>query len=334
MPSNLVFPRSLDFKGGIALARALGDHKTTDRLLLDFQLTRSVEPLGMLYAAHCVRRFRSENPQAAIEAINSSHMGYAKHMGFFQSMGIDDGNLPGEARGSERYVPVSTLSVSEMRKEAVWRPVGEIVTSHTQRLATVLTNTDRGDLWEVISYSLREVVRNSVEHSESDTIYFCAQRWPTKNRVHLAVLDEGIGIGKSLQYNPHLTIKDDDHALKLAIMPGVSGKMFEGVAVRPYDVWQNSGFGLYMIARIGASAPGNNFWLYSGQAALGVVSGRTVSIATPCYGTALRLSLNTTTLVNIRKKIEEYAEQGDKLALQKTGITASKATTTITTNFT
>src|SRR5690554_3868698 len=152
-------------------------------------------------------------------------------MGFFRAFGLKFGNEPGEAVGSITYLPLTILPVKELQEEAIksYDHVGNIIESRSERIARILTRQEKGDLVDTLTFSIREILRNVVEHSGSEIIEYCAQYWPSKNLVELAVLDTGYGIMQGLSSNPHLNIKDERDALHLALLPGVSGKMYKGV---------------------------------------------------------------------------------------------------------
>lgn len=91
---------------------------------------------------------------------------------------------------------------------------------------------------------MRELIRNVLEHSQSENFWYTGQYQPTKGIVEVAILDEGIGMKKSSMKNRKLSIKDDEDAIRLAIQAGISKS---GVGRVGRDEYDNSGFGLYMI---------------------------------------------------------------------------------------
>src|SRR5690606_39484379 len=79
---------------------------------------------------------------------------------------------------------------------------GEVLENYGENLINILTQNKDKNVTDVLRYSIREILRNIVEHSESDKFSFCAQYLPSKQRVNFAVLDRGIGLSKSLSNNP------------------------------------------------------------------------------------------------------------------------------------
>ena len=89
--------------------------------------------------------------------------------------------------------------------------------------------------------------------------------------MEVAILDVGLGVRHGLRNNPDLNITSDRDALHLALLPGISGKMYRGVKRRSNDAWQNSGFGLYMTSRI--CRAGGSFFIASSGAGMLLDSG-------------------------------------------------------------
>ena len=96
----------------------------------------------------------------------------------------------------------------------------------------------------ILSYIIGELVRNVLEHSYSkDGAVVAAQYYKESNRISFAICDTGIGLWKSLRlWHP----RTDEEAIKLALMPGISGttlKVGGGTS-------ENAGAGLFFIKSI------------------------------------------------------------------------------------
>jgi anti-sigma regulatory factor (Ser/Thr protein kinase) len=234
------------------------------------------------------------------------------------------GRDPGELPGNKNYIPITRLNVKTLHHEsrAGREHVVDTVERESKRLALVLSKGNK-TLQTILTYSIREIIRNVVEHSGSNEIWFSAQYWPTKDRVEIAILDEGIGINKSLTSNPRIKVKSEEDALLLSIEPGVTG-------TRPsiYDLndpYVNSGFGLFVTSRI--CLEGGDYSICSGNKALGISSRKPTLYNTSFGGTAIRMRLITTRLAQLDGIIPRLIKEGEKLAKQNkraTSITASK----------
>jgi hypothetical protein len=188
-------------------------------------------------------------------------------MGFYKSCGIDIGNSPGQAKGSDRYIPLTKTSVEQLWESAdeLYSHVGEVIGQEARRIAKILTQTDEGEPFETLAYSLREIIRNIVEHSQTSNVWYAAQYWPQRNKVEIAILDEGIGVKASLSKNSSLTVNDDEQALNLALQPGIS-EVVNAHKGSYSDEWANTGYGLFMVSEICKKS--GDFILCSGSKAI------------------------------------------------------------------
>jgi len=273
-----------------------------------------VEPFSIAFVSIELRRFAESRPNVNVEFQNCDSATYAALMGFFKAAGADCGNNPGQARGNSNYIPLTILNVSDIEREAAnsYEPIGNVIERESEKLAKMLTRVESGELVDTLTYSLREIMRNVVEHSQSNVLEFCAQYWPTKHKVEMAVVDSGMGIRESLTKNPYLNIASDRDAIHMALMPAVSGKMYKGVRKNVNDVWQNSGFGLYMTNRICRN--GGSFFICSGKSGLLLGDGRKRDIETNFSGTALRMVINTEKLGDLSSSLAQYRREGYEIA--------------------
>ncbi|MCC7118805.1 MAG: hypothetical protein IT310_09790 [Anaerolineales bacterium] len=216
------------------------------------------------------------------------------------------------------------MQVAELQEQArrEIREMGNIIEDHSKRLSAVLLQQTEGPAFEILAYSLREMLRNIVEHSQSETLAFCAQFRQRAKQAEIAILDTGIGIRSALANNPHLSIEADRQALNLAIMPGISGKMFKGVKKNPYDDWQNSGYGLYAVSRL--CGHGGKFTLCSGDTALALKPESREYHRASHQGTALRIILSASEFKDAKSTLAKIMKEGDKQA-KEFGIQGAKA---------
>lgn len=124
-----------------------------------------------------------------------------------------------------------------------------LIQEKSQSLSNILLGTQshtERDSSLVISYSIREILRNVFEHSQSDECFICAQRWQD-GRAEIAIVDNGVGIFKTLSQAYEIT---EDEAILEAIKPGITRT---SVLTNDENIHQNSGYGLYAISEIGRS---------------------------------------------------------------------------------
>lgn len=174
------------------------DLSNVKEAIFDFDNMHTVEPLAMLLLSNRLRIAKEEYNNTIFRAINFKK-GYASHMGFFQSFGLNHGNSPGEASGSNSYIPITTINVKKLREESYYKENGivqEVIKDKSKQMARVLCGNNN-EVLNSIYQCIREILRNTVEHSESENIWIAAQRWEYEGRIEIAILDEGVGINQA-----------------------------------------------------------------------------------------------------------------------------------------
>jgi len=329
-------PQNLSLRNALNFCNRLWGLDHSDEYTFNFASLGRVEPFTMAYVANEIKRFRASKPESKFSALNHKDKSYPAHMGFFKAFGLQFGNEPGEAAGSSTYLPLTILNVAELQEEAndSYEQVGNVIEAKSEIIAKMLTRQESGDLVDTLTFSIREILRNVVEHSGSEIIEYCAQYWPTKNLVEFAVLDTGNGIMAGLSSNPYLKINDERDALHFAMLPGVSGKMYKGVKKRMNDEWQNSGFGLYMTSRICRN--GGSFFIVSNDKSFLLDKSTKQDMECKYKGTALRLRIDTSRISKYSKMLAEYRNEGYETAKRfagKDAIEPSVASTMLARDF-
>ena len=116
------------------------------------------------------------------------------------------------------------------------------------------------DKTDAIKYTVGELIRNVLEHSESkDGAIVAAQYYKKSNTIRIGICDNGIGIKKSLQRCWASHAGSDLEAIKWALVPGISG-----TTSREGGTEDNAGAGLFFIKSI-AQVARNYFMIYSGS---------------------------------------------------------------------
>lgn len=182
------------------------------------------------------------------------------------------------------------------------------------------------------AYLMREVIRNVVEHSGSKD--FIVSLYSNElSDFGFEVIDEGIGIKKSLNTNPTYSVKDDKTALAFAVRPGIT-RSWKRDPSRP-EVWQNSGFGLYMVSNIINDVRGK-FELESGNSRIVVKNGMKEYQNGKIKGTRVSVVFNVKEEIDtvgivklISIKGNDYLKSSESFSEYATIKTASKASTLI-----
>ena len=174
---TIVLPQKLDLENLCKFSCQLHNVPSAKEYIFDFGEKRWFPPFAMLFLSMQLNAFRKARPSAKKRAHNHKNHPYAAHMGFFNAFGLGYGLNPGEAPGSERYVPITSLSVKKIVKTAnrACVHVGDVVEKKSQEMAALLCRSKEGDLFQALSYSVREMVRNVVEHSEASELFVVGQ---------------------------------------------------------------------------------------------------------------------------------------------------------------
>ncbi|MFZ1804077.1 MAG: ATP-binding protein [Nitrospira sp.] len=311
---TIVIPKWWNLDGLLKWGSTLFCSPHADRYYIDFKDMGWMEPFPLLFLSSSILRFKAMRPESEFLHKNFQQHTYAAHMGLFKSLNIDFGNKPGEAKGSDNYLPINILSIRDLQKKAINETIhiGQLLENHAKQLARLLTQEDNSNLADTLTYTLREIMRNAVEHSNSDSFLYCGQYWPTKNVVQIAILDSGIGVRESLSRNPKIRITSDEHALRLSTLPGISGKPCSS-AIEEYDGWENSGYGLYLTKRL--CTTGGSFFICSGNKGLYSKPNKNETYLDANFqGTALRLSLDKNSTSSLKTALRQFRIDGEEIA--------------------
>lgn len=164
-------------------------------------------------------------------------------------------------------------------RELLGEPVREVAVADTERTAKLaritksieipnfasqvmnLLQIEDSEIEGAVKYSLVELLRNVVQHSESPIGGIAmAQYYPTTGLVELVVADMGVGIRATLN-TTYPEIDNDLKALKFATQPHVSRTFSPGMY---NSMKENAGLGLFFIKQI-VSLSGGGFFLGSGK---------------------------------------------------------------------
>ncbi len=292
-----------------------------DEVIIDFKNMGRVEPFGLVYLALAIREFWLNNPDTLVNYRNYHSKPYPANMGFFQAIYLNHGKKPGELNGNQNYLPISIRPIEYISQVAArtWEEEQQVIERLSSKLAQILSRNNK-QLHEVLTYSFREIIRNIYEHSYSKNFIYSAQYWPSYNKVEVAIVDCGRGIRESLSENPFMNISTDLEGIQQALMPGISGKMYEGKTIDHYDVWQNSGYGLYMLNRLCRN--GGEFFIKSGSHGVYLKNNekRHIKLNHQLHGTAIKMVIDVKSITTLNEMTRIFAEEGRVIAKQLKGV--------------
>lgn len=222
-------------------------------IVLDFSRVNVVRNAGMQLFIACIEEMERRgytfyyNKEARYFYNSEKHaINYAKGVGFFKALGFKD-IKGGDYSGSDNYVPIQSIGYNDL-----FENVGDYhdgIVEYSDKLANVLVK-DIPELKSVLSYMIREIMRNTFEHTGElkPHIWVGAQRHISEGNIEVALIDSYEGIHQVLTAKKEFReiVRNDEDALKLAIKPGISGNATEF----DKDKWDNSGYGLYVISKL------------------------------------------------------------------------------------
>ena len=317
--STIEMPKSMEIGAVLRFAWELDHYAAHHELTIELSPDGVfMPPFAMLFIAAKLKRMRKSNPDLHFRFRNHQQYGYLAHMGFFRMVGFDFGNEVGEARGSDNYIPITCLDRQMLyaNNEDRFEAIQVLVERRSDEISYIITRdeTRKSDAFLALSYSLRELIRNVFEHSQSDVLYYCAQYWPRSDKVEFALVDFGVGIRRGLAENPNFRFETDKQAIEMSLLPSVSGKTH---IQRRDDPWANSGYGLYMTSRFARN--GGNFVLASGDMAVHLSRRTKNNYQTSFQGTALRFNFDLKQIGNVSDKLHDFRREGAQLAKEIKG---------------
>ncbi len=330
---SVPMPTRLDALAARRLGLTLQALADSREISIDLAALAVAEPFGMLHTAVLVRALRARGIQFRL--LNADRNSYASHMGIYAEFDESFAPSTSNIRENERYIAIKTITRAAVNEEANRTKsyhVGETIEQMSQRFAQLLTQTETGDLVDALTYCIREILRNSYEHSGSDEVLVCAQFSPASKRVDLAFADCGSGVRTHLVRNPRVIASCDLEALKVSLLPGISGTD-RGRRKRytEEDPWINTGYGLFMTQRI--CREGGVFTISSGDALLRITGEHELSRENgPKVGTVVGLTIHLHALELLQSKLKkEFNKEARSISkhLKGANVSASSASLTL-----
>lgn len=278
----------------------------------------SAEPFGMLLlgsAIRCFARIRRKN-----RTINYLKKSYLGTMGFYKFCFpcCRIGKAPGEASGSESYIPITCIKIEELRNECMARGLfwedGDLIEDKANQLASILSRNS-SELLKLLTYLIREMLRNIPEHAETGEMWICAQYWKGSGIAEIAILDEGIGVFKSITKNPSHKqyIDTNQKALQWAVQAGISQALAPSSKQKINRPWANSGYGLYVSSRLCSKLKGS-FIVASGRDFYELRESGPRLGKTFCPGTAIRMRLPIENIQKFDEMVRAINIDGENVA--------------------
>lgn len=294
----------------------LKDPVAGEDVIFDFSRVYKYDPLPMLLVGSVMRKYRNKYPNSKFYIKGEKTKSYPATMGFFKyiSPKIEYGKAPGESKGSSNYLPITKICINELQNEMGYLAIGELLEKEAGRLANVV---DRGnnELHMLLTYLIREILRNIPEHADCDEMWICGQYWEKSGFAEISIIDEGIGVHNSiLKNNFHQQyITDNISAIKYVLKPGISEDFIPSFKIKSDDIWANSGYGLYMVSEICKFLNGEFIIISTGDYVM--INNNGINTGKAAFnGTAITLKVSSEKIKNAQEIIKRISNEGLKEA--------------------
>ena len=327
---RIIIPEKLTPLDAVNCSKYIVSSRADTTFIYDFSNMQHCHPFGLLVLGNAIRRnryhYRNANHQL-VGALDTQGAAFAADLGFFQYAGWNVGLETGIEDYGVRHIPIKRITVKELQSLGRGTYVlGDLVDYYAGELAYTLTQEDSSEVKKTFQYCLREMIRNVFEHAGVEEVWACGQYGPSRNEAEIALIDEGKGIWGSLRTNRRYKLFSDAEANKLALQPGASRMV--GIRQDPYDIWQNSGYGLFMASAL--CGIGGYFILGSGQDTTLINSELQTNYDSDIKGTAICMNIRTDLIGDLQTQLNHLAAVGSKRAEENSQLrilSASKVST-------
>lgn len=204
----------------------------------------SVHPLVISMTVALAEEIRAKGGNITCQDFTAKSRSYLLRMGLIEALNPNHGIQVDEHESSGRFIQARKIITSEQLNQFIADMVPLLHTTPEQAYP--------------IKYVMSELVRNVLEHSQSDIgAIVSAQYFKKTNRISIGVADRGMGIKNAI--NKSYAISSDKEGLDLALRPGITG-----TTTKIGGTEFNAGAGLFFTKSI-AKVSRDFFLIYSGD---------------------------------------------------------------------
>lgn len=253
MQAEIVVKRLVTIDEAMGYVAKIQDFLNAEKLVFVFSPLEYVKMISVCLFARELRQAVKYRKQLGLPTYSRGHddsksvpLSYLSFIGFFDFIGLDGIGMKvrHEAEVTCRN-PYLAITRYDYRRFKVWaeydsfRSEYDFISEEASKISLLLTKNACSQN-QIVSYALREIMRNAYEHSGSVDFYVMGQTW-SNGSAELVIMDDGCGILKSLA-KKYPTLATEKAAIIEAMKPGVSGSDFG------HNRYNNSGFGLYVLS--------------------------------------------------------------------------------------
>lgn len=293
-----------------------------NKIIINLENYRDITPFSLLLLARKINQIKKKYGEGKIEIETGYYLNsYLNHMCFFDMIGIKTEKYINDVPSNDTCVPLRRITRNDLSERKKFDELGaiEVISKDISKKLS-----DDKEVINGLTFLLREMIRNTFEHSETDEVYIAAQKWDSKDLMEIAIFDDGIGIPRTIsktikKFNQKKQIWSDYDYISYALKPGVSA--FSNVKFVTDPSERNSGYGLFMAKEI-CKKYGQGLLIVSGQSGVLESARRKQKKPRRYYishidGVGIQLRFSPSLVNNFNKVRAEIVKQGEKLHRDK-----------------
>jgi hypothetical protein len=218
-----------------------------DLVGIDISRVKFLTPAAIVAVVARCHRWRREGKRLRLCGTEKcENLSYLQRIDFLSHLGIEIPESFTRRPTGNRFVPVRSLNFASGNVDALASEITRCV------LPDCLSDDD---VFQALQYAAGELLSNAKYHS-GGRAFACAQFFPARNLVRIAVADDGQGIRESFtatSREPEASTPDD--AIRLALQPGVSSALLRPNP-NPYGGQNHRGVGLSVTRILAKEAKG------------------------------------------------------------------------------
>lgn len=291
---------------------------SADTIACDAAELQFVDPVGLCLLAATCHRLAKAGKKLRLENVSPAIVGYLARMDLFKACGIEyRENFTRHGRQTDLVEICVADKAAEgdlLANKIVTALVGATPGYDPHAASDEMTGYQPQDyLYKPLHHLFSELLENALTHAKragykDARAWVAAQYYPGKDRIRLAVLDNGCGFLRSLEKHPNLREKSHKAAIQIAFEPRVTCN--PDLEIHPNET-VNQGIGLTVIREIVVQGRGV-MRLVSGDTLLEMAGGREKTCqVTPWQGAVLALEFKRDLLrqVNLGQIIHELRDR-------------------------
>jgi len=204
-------------------------------VVIDIAAVKFLAPAAIVAILARWHRWKRKRKEVALVGAEScENLGYLQRIDFLAHLGAQIPENFTRHNADGRFLPVQTLNFAS----------GDVDKIASEIACCTLPDADHeDDVFRMLQYAAGELLSNAKYHS-GGRAFVCAQFFPARNIVRIAVADDGIGIRGSFMNTSRESEADTpDAAIRLALQPQVSSALLRPNP-NPYAGQNHRGVGL------------------------------------------------------------------------------------------